>query len=190
MAILDDLKTTGKNSLSWFKDNVKKLMNSRSLRNISRNDLMKDTDYMTTNLEMGKMYLFNYDPKHKAKLPYYDTYPLTIPIERYRDGFLGLNLHYLPPKLRLTLLERLLKLTNTKTMSERTKIRATYALLSSSVKYKFMRPTIKRYLNNHIRSPFIRIKPDDWKIAIFLPHEGFKKASKENVWKDSTRMVR
>ena len=59
MAILDDLKTTGKNSLSWFKDNVKKLMNSRSLRNISRNDLMKDTDYMTTNLEMGIMYLFN-----------------------------------------------------------------------------------------------------------------------------------
>tara|TARA_R100000808_G_scaffold25095_1_gene61841 strand:- start:6003 stop:6458 length:456 start_codon:yes stop_codon:yes gene_type:complete len=151
---------------------------------------MRDTDYMTTRLELGKMYLFQYDPKHKRTLPYYDTYPLTIPIERYNDGFLGLNLHYLPPKLRLTLLEQLLKLVNTKNMSERTKIVATYNLLSSSAKYKFMKPTIKRYLNNHIRSPYIQIKPEDWKIAIFLPYEGFKKASKNNVWKDSTRMVR
>ena len=190
MAILDGLKTTSKNSIAWFKDNISKLMNNRSMRNIKRSDLMKDTDYLTTRIEMGKMYLFNYDPKHKQTLPYYDTYPLTIPIERYNDGFLGLNLHYLPPKIRLTLLERLLELTTTKRLSERTRIRATYALLSSSTKYKFMKPTIKRYLNNHIRSQFVRINPEDWKIAIFLPYEGFKKASKQNVWKDSTRMVR
>ena len=190
MAILDNLKISGKNSISWFKNNVSKLINNRSLRSINRRDLMKDTDYMTTKLEMGKMYLFNYDPKHKKTLPYYDTYPLTIPIERYKDGFLGLNLHYLPPKLRLILLEKLLELKTTKNITERTRIRATYALLSSSVKYKFMKPTIKRYLNNHVRSPYIRINPDDWKIAIFLPYEGFKKASKNNVWKDSTRMVK
>ena len=114
MAILDGLKTTSKNSIAWFKDNISKLMNNRSMRNIKRSDLMKDTDYLTTRIEMGKMYLFNYDPKHKQTLPYYDTYPLTIPIERYNDGFLGLNLHYLPPKIRLTLLERLLELTTTK----------------------------------------------------------------------------
>ena len=190
MAILDDLKSTGKNSLSWFKNNVNKLLNNRNLRSIKRSDLMRDSDYLTNNLEMGKMYLFKYDPKYKRTLPYYDTYPLIIPIEKYNNGFLGLNLHYLPPKLRLALLEKLLELKNTKNMTERTKIRATYALLSSSVKYKFMKPTIKRYLNTHIRSSFVRINPDDWKIAIFLPYEVFKNASKETVWKDSTRMVR
>ena len=90
MAILKDLKITGKNAWSWFKKNVSNLSNSKQIRNIKRNDLMKDADYMTRTLEMGNMYMFRYDPKHKKTLPYYDTYPLIIPLERYKDGFLGL----------------------------------------------------------------------------------------------------
>lgn len=189
MAILKDLKITGKNAWSWFKKNVSNLSNSKQIRNIKRNDLMKDTDYMTRTLEMGNMYMFRYDPKHKKTLPYYDTYPLIIPLERYKDGFLGLNLHYLPPKLRLALFEKLLTLATNKRMNKSTKIRATYNLLNASSRYKLMKPTIKRYLNKHIRSMFIKIDPSDWKIAIFLPHEGFVKQSKTAVWKDSTRMV-
>ena len=56
MAILDDLKISGKNSISWFKNNVNKLLNNRNLRSIKRSDLMRDSDYLTNNLEMGKMY--------------------------------------------------------------------------------------------------------------------------------------
>ena len=49
---------------------------------------------------LGKMYFYSYNPKWKDQLPWYDTFPLVFPIERYPDGFLGLNFHYLHPKHR------------------------------------------------------------------------------------------
>ena len=39
--------------------------------------------------ELGMMYSFKYDPKHKKTLPYYDTFPLIFPVEQYNDGILG-----------------------------------------------------------------------------------------------------
>ena len=47
-------------------------------------------------VSMGKMYLFNYDPKHKDTLPYYDRYPLIFPVNKAPGGFYGINMHYLP----------------------------------------------------------------------------------------------
>ena len=41
------------------------------------------------------MYFFRYDPKFRTTLPMFDKYPLVIVVERYTDGFLGLNMHYL-----------------------------------------------------------------------------------------------
>ena len=47
---------------------------------------------------IGQMYMFQYDPKYKDVLPYYDRFPLVIPFEQTRrvgraqgDGFYGLN---------------------------------------------------------------------------------------------------
>ena len=52
--------------------------------------------------------MFFYDPKYKKTLPYYDTFPLVLPLERIPGGFAGINFHYLRPvKARFTLLERL-----------------------------------------------------------------------------------
>ena len=59
-------------------------------------------------LEVGKMYMFTYDPKWKADLPYYDTVPLVIITEPFPGGFSGINLHYLPPMVRARLLDKLL----------------------------------------------------------------------------------
>ena len=44
----------------------------------------------------GEMYMFYYDAKHKDTLPYWDRFPLVFPFSKVKDGFLGLNLHYLP----------------------------------------------------------------------------------------------
>ena len=51
--------------------------------------------------------MFVYGPKHAKKLPYYDTFPLVLPLERYSDGFLGMNFHYLPIPLRMKLLDKI-----------------------------------------------------------------------------------
>ena len=57
--------------------------------------------------EIGNMYIFTYDAKHKDKLPIWDSYPLVFPIQFYKDGFLGINLHYLPPQQRAGLLNEI-----------------------------------------------------------------------------------
>ena len=34
----------------------------------------------------GRMSMFFYDPKHKARLPYWDTFPLVLPLEPMKGG--------------------------------------------------------------------------------------------------------
>ena len=94
-------------------------------------------------VEFGKLNMFFYDPKLKQKLPYYDTFPLILPIEQYSDGFLGINLHYLPIPLRIRLLDRLIDFANTKDLTKRTKIQADYQRLK---RVRLIKPTLKRYI--------------------------------------------
>jgi hypothetical protein len=46
---------------------------------------------------------------------------------------------------------------------------------------------IKQYLFDQMRSPFMEIKPTDWATALLLPTHRFKKASAEQVWRDSKK---
>ena len=70
--------------------------------------------------------MFIYAPKFGKKLPYYDTFPLVLPIESYNDGFLGLNLHYLPIPLRIRLLDELSDFSNNTKFDESTFLRVSY----------------------------------------------------------------
>ena len=138
----------------------------------------------------GYMYLFKYDPKGKMDLPYYDTFPLIFPIETYPDGFLGINFHYLPHPLRAKLMDAIYSTTTDKNYDENTRVKISYSILSRAAKYKAFKPTVKRYLNSQVRSPFLEITAIEWDIALFLPLEKFRKSGKETVWSDSRRMVR
>ena len=182
-SIFDDLKKSGENAITWLKQNANKL------NRVSPIKLMQDKENTTRTMQMGKMYMFFYDPKHKATLPYYDTFPLVIPIERYSDGFLGLNMHYLAPKLRLKLLEGLMRVLNNQSMNDRTRMMITYNILSSTKKHRYFKPTLKRYLHAHVRSQFLTIKPTEWETAIFLPVERFVKKNKTAVWKISKDLL-
>jgi hypothetical protein len=82
---------------AWIRSKVKDLSPSPS-------NLMKDSERIRDKSMIGRMYFYFYDPKTKDSLPYYDRFPLVIPIERYSDGFLGLNLHYIHPKQRIIFL--------------------------------------------------------------------------------------
>ena len=137
---------------------------------------------------IGKMYFFSYNPKWKDKLPWYDTFPLVFPIERYPDGFLGLNFHYLAPKDRAILMDQLKIYANNKKYDETTKLRISYDLLKGFSKIPRARPTVHRYLLNKARSKFVLINADEWEVALFLPVERFKKATKKQVWAHSGGM--
>lgn len=121
---------------------------------------------------VGRLYFFKYDPKWKTKLVKYDKFPMVFPIERYGNGFLGLNLHYLGGDERQALVNRLLEYSNNKYMDERTKLRLSYDLIESTKKLSSLsKPCIHRYLFNNCRSQFIEIYPNEYDKAIQLPVE-------------------
>ncbi len=149
------------------------------------NERRQDTRFM-----LGNMYLFNYDPKHKAKLPYYDRFPLIFPINKAKGGFLGINMHYLPPILRAKLMDELYKVLNNKEFNESTRLTASYKILNGATRFKEFAPCVKHYLNAHVRSKPAYINPTEWDIALFLPTQQFVGASATKVYADSRRIVK
>ena len=127
-----------------------------------------------------------YDPKLKNILPYYDRFPLVLPLERYNDGFLGINLHYLPIPLRIRLLDRLVDFSNNTKFDESTVLNVSYNALK---RVRLIKPTIKRYLAGKVKSRFRRIDADEFTVATLLPVQRFSKASEREVWKDSRGMI-
>jgi hypothetical protein len=146
-----------------------------------------DKNRYVSNSVIGKMYFFYYDPKTKDDLPYYDRFPLVIPIQMYRDGFLGLNLHYIHPKHRIILLDKLSELATNNKFNETTRLRLSYSILSSFSKAFEATPCLKRYLSSHVQSRFVQIEANEWDIAALLPVEQFEKASTGKVWSDSRK---
>ena len=173
--------TAGTNaSRTWLRQKVK------DLKPTSR-ALMADRDRLRTNSIIGKMYFYFYDPKTKDSLPYYDRFPLVIPIDNYKDGFLGMNLHYIHPKQRIILLDKLSDTASNKNYDKNTKLRISYQFLSSASRAFEATPCIKRYLYGHVQSRFLEITADEWDIAVMLPVESFVKATTSKVWSDSRK---
>ena len=140
---------------------------------------------LTGRLIPGRMYFFMYNPKHKATLPYYDLFPLVLPIQKFSDGFLGINFHYLYPKDRAILLDELKIFVNDRTLSEAARIRVSYNMMRGFTRFKRAKPCLKRYLTTYMKSQFIPVTPDEWGPALFLPVEQFRKRNKMAVWQES-----
>ena len=184
-AIRSGVTLRTKESKKWFREKID------GMKKPSRAALLRDSALEPSQREMiGNMYMYMYDPKTKQDLPYYDRFPLVIMIEKYKDGFLGLNLHYLRPDIRAKFLDELMRLAPGKVKSNSRLLKAKYALLQSTRKYKEFRPCIKRYLGSQIRSKVVRVPMTEWEIAIFLPTDQFVKASKTEVWNESIKIAR
>ena len=171
---------------SWYRDAAGKLMSKiTSGQAIRRTEESRKVDDM----ELGYMYAFSYDPKFKKTLPYYDVFPLIFPVEFQNDGFLGINFHYLPPVLRARLMDALYPNLTNKKYDDTTRMRISYGILQSASKYRFFKPTLKKYLRTQLRSQFLEIHVNEWDIALFLPTESFRKADSEKVWADSRKKI-
>lgn len=166
----------------WFR------LKASEISRIPRHKLLSSS-LTVSNIVPGGMYMFVYNPKHKETLPYYDAFPLLLPYQVDKDGFTGLNLHYLPKSLRAVLMDALYDLATDQRYDASTRIAMSYSILKSSTKYKYFEPCLKRYLHSHVRSRFIFIPANEWDIALFLPTENFQKAPKQKVHSDSIKMV-
>lgn len=158
---------TEKEATDWFYGKAKSAAGYR--RNIIERNPGRDTG----DAVIGRMYFFYYDPKLKNKLPMYDRFPLVFPIEKYSDGFLGLNLHYLTTSERQVLLGKLMSFRNNNKLNKITRLKMSYDLLQKTKAFGLVRPCIKRYLFSQVRSSFIEIYADEWENAIALPVESF-----------------
>ena len=157
-------------SINWYKKKVADLSNRISAARLMRDNKLKKAP------SFNKLHFFRYDPKLKATLPYYDTFPLVMPIQSAKGGFLGINFHYLPIPLRMKLLETL----------DRRNFTGNYSKLKN---IREVKPTIKHYLRRQFVSGFLELEEDDYAPAIFMPVAQFRKASASQVWRDSRRKI-
>ena len=166
-------------STEWYRDKIKEFGKPGAM------DLIRDGK-RDNNPFYGRLNMFFYNPKYKKTLPYYDTFPLVLPLENYPDGFLGINFHYLPMKLRLQLLDRVVDYSNNTKFDESTRLAVDYSKLK---KINLIKPALKRYLAGRVKTQFRRIDADEFTVAVLLPIARWKKASASEVYKDSRSMI-
>jgi hypothetical protein len=166
-------------STQWFRDKIKEFGTPKAA------DLIRDGK-RTTTPTFGLLNMFVYDPKGKKELPYYDTFPLVLPIEEYNNGFLGINLHYLSMPMRIKLLDRLVDYSNNDKFDKSTKLNANYSNLK---KIDLIKPCLKRYLASNVRTNFRKVEADEFMVATLLPVQRFKKQSDSHVFAKSRGMI-
>ncbi|HIN39084.1 MAG TPA: hypothetical protein EYM84_02280 [Flavobacteriales bacterium] len=178
-------------SRTWFRQKAKFIRTSP--RRIMRETSNKQTTTLKGRTMLGNMYCFFYDPKLSKSLSYYDSFPLVIPIKDYPDGFLGLNMHYLPPELRAKFMDVLYETMKNVGPDQPTdkfpRQRISYEALNTASRYKYFKPCLKRYLSSNVRSRYLKIERGEWDMALFLPTERFEKSSRRKVWKESRTKV-
>jgi hypothetical protein len=172
VSILDPLvdKAGGqRKTAAWYRNAVSSIADK-----VTANRLMNQGK-LIGRPSVGRLNMFFYDPKYKKTLPYYDTFPLVLPLERIPGGFAGINFHYLRPVARFSLLEQLQRYA--------TRGREITSANSFDVSYNrvknipLVKNTIKKYLFSHVRSNFLRIDFDEAALAVYLPVAQFKKGS-------------
>lgn len=178
------LKKRADSSLRWYLSKLREAGGSHDERNVATAVSSRQKMYI------GGMYQYVYDAKTKETLPYWDAFPLIVCINVYADGWLGLNLHYLPPILRAKLLDKLMeysKTIRTGGNGRRTYMHLSYKMLTRLSQVPFFQHCIKRYLASHVQSKIMRVNSSFWEEVAFLPTQQFKKAPDSTVWKDARR---
>ena len=157
-----------KKSIAWFKQKV-----GESAKGFKKK----------AKLAPGRMYTFGYDAKLKKILPYWDKFPLIIVLDAYKDGFMGLNFHYLHPIERMKFMNKIMKFASQKGEVEDMTDKARFNMTWRSVKnIKNSDKMIHKYLYGHVRTSLLEAPPNEWENAIFLPYQRFVGASAKSVW--------
>lgn len=146
-------------SMKWFMGFIKKKFST-----VYMSQLKNDGTYVSYP-KVGQLITYRYDPKHKATLPIYDTFPLVLITSVEGNAWRGINLHYVPPKVRMWMMLELASIADT-SMTETQRLRKTYTLVRSFIHSVGF---IKMYLSNHLYSPILNLDYYSWEMAAFLP---------------------
>lgn len=170
------LANRAKEAMEWLRSSIRNILTGKTDDPLDPKDELKQTS--VADMQIGKLYLFEYDALHKDKLPYWDQWPLVFPIgpkparmsPGNGSGFLGINLHYLPPRARLLLMDALLDLTSNDKYDDTTKLIISYELLkNASDRFAGFEGCVKVYLHGQIRGGVYYVPPQKWSTIIMLP---------------------
>lgn len=178
------LKYAAVMSSNWYSQQATQL----KLQGVTARRMLQDNDELkwANQVTPGKLYFYMYNAKHKDTLPYWDKFPLVFPFRAVKNGFYGLNMHYLPYEYRIKILNKLIDIDLSKYTNNK-KLMLSWDLISSSSKLKPLQPCVHMYLYDHLGSGMKQIYPKDWATAMLLPVQQFVGASNIKVWADSKR---
>lgn len=176
-------------SLDWFRKFVPK-----NFSRVRTARMFRDRDLWAERVIPGRMYFFQYDAKTKEQLPVWDKYPLIFPWDVWTGGdgkfgeagktyMIGINMHYLSPRMRLEAMKALLKLRNEKRYRESTKLKISWDVLQGLSQSHLFEHAVKIYRLDHVRSKFVKIPPRSWELVVFLPLARWSKGSKKEAWR-------
>ena len=169
-----------KKSATWYRTQVNKIASNKTAGQLFRENKLNGRP------SVGRLNLFGYNPKFRKTLPYYDVFPLVLPLEPISGGFMGMNFHYLPPLLRFRLLERMQARASDTKFDKSTRFEVNYDDVKS---IKIVKPTIKKYLYRQVRSSFLRIDVDEMALACYLPVAQFKGSTLGRVFAAARRVI-
>ena len=176
-----------KASREWFLGKLKSIGDG----SVDRNAMLKSDSLSPASKTIaGKMYMFWYLPKHRETLPYFDKFPLVLPLEITGQTLTALNLHYLPIDLRQSLFYSLLNRVNNNKYDESTVMQVTYETLKGSSAMKAHRPCIKKYLAGRIMGNIVNVPAQEWEIAVHLPTALWRKQNENYVHNRSREQIR
>jgi len=165
----DTIRRNAARSEAWLKNKINKV----------------DKEHKKNIPTVGKMSLFLYDPKGKDTLPFYDKFPLVIPFSMSSRSMTGINFHYLPPRLRVVLLDKLIAISGLKHASDNAKMKLSWNMLKAASVHKLVAPTVHMYLYSHMRSQLAMIPQSEWHNTVTLPLARFAKKSNVYVYSQS-----
>ena len=160
-----------KESMDWFSKQIPKdTKSAKSIMSQLKSGLKKKNSPM-----VGKMYLFSYlDPVHRKTLDLWDIYPLIFPFNWYTSKagdkiFVGINMHYVPYRVRFKMLLKLLQIKTGKKYKPNDKLKLSWGVIKSLTGTKLAEHCVHAYRFDHVTSPFTEIPANDWEIVTFMP---------------------
>jgi len=173
-----------KSSVKWFSDNVSKAQTEeKSTKNIISEKTSRRFEFK----KPGYVYMFRYIPPDKKDMPFYDEYPIILTLQFEGGKVIGINLHYLPPMIRVTMLLLLLK--SLVSDNPNSKIRIDNILRSSLLR-KYIFVLSEEFFFMGIKSKIRHVTPDEFVMLSFLPVHKFRKKQKTQIYSIVKSMVR
>lgn len=138
-----------------------------------------------SDFKFGNMLFIRYDAKFKENV--YDKTPLIFTLNTSKSYVLGLNLHWTPIPLRVTLVKIILKLNKANIKNNRP-LEINYKMVKPLILQLGLGPVIRLYIKKRISRRGVIIPPDQWVIASKLNIANFSNGkSPEKLYKQAVK---